>query len=142
MRPLKAATEPMVTDAALTPRHHFLCHCLTRKNRAEQVSIEHRAHILLGNADGIVRIGLATFGRDVATGIVDENVDRAQLLRRRLDHPRYVGAGSEIAEDTDGSYAMHGSNFSGDRRQRRTLAIFRRSVFAHAVDRDIGAEAC
>ena len=30
----------------------------------------------------------------------------------------------------------------GDRRQRRSLAIFRRAVLAHAVDRDIGAEAC
>ena len=37
---------------------------------------------------------------------------------------------------------MRGCNFRGDRRQRRSLAIFRRSVLAHAVDRDIGAEAC
>ena len=29
----------------------------------------------------------------------------------------------------------------GDRRQRRALAIFRRPVLAHAVDRDVGAQA-
>ena len=34
------------------------------------------------------------------------------------------------------------ADLCGDRRQRRSLAIFRRSVLAHAVDRDIGAEAC
>ena len=107
----------------------------------EQVAVEHRAHILLANADGIVRIGLAALGGDVAAGIVDENVDRAQLPRRGLDHARDVGALGEIAEDADGAHAMRGCHRFRDRRQRRSLAIFRRAVLAHAVDRDIGAEA-
>ena len=107
----------------------------------EQVAVEHRAHVLLADADGIVRIGLAALGGDVAAGIVDENVDRPQFLRRGLDHPRDVGALREIAEHADGADAMRRCNVRGDRRQCRSLAIFRRSVLAHAVDRDIGAEA-
>jgi len=104
-------------------------------------AIEHRAHILLADTDGIVRIGLAALGCDVAAGIVDENVDRAQLLRRGLDHPRDVGAISEIAEDADGADAVRRRHRLRDRGQRRPLAIFRRAVFAHAVDRDIGTQA-
>ena len=107
----------------------------------EQVAIQHRAHVLFANADGIVRIRLAAFGRDVAAGIVDENIDRPELSRRRLDDARDVVAMREIAEHADGAHAVRRRHRFRDRRQRRSLAIFRRTVLAHAVDRDIGAEA-
>ena len=48
---------------------------------------------------------------------------------------------SEIAEDADGADAVRRGHRLGDRGQRRPLAIFRWAVFAHAVDRDIGAQA-
>ena len=129
-------------DAALAPRHHFLCDRLAGQDGGEQVAVEHRAHVLFADADSIVRIGLAALGGDVAAGIVDENVDRAQLLRRGLDHARDVRALGEIAEHADGADAMRRCNLFGDRRQRRSLPILRWSILAHAVDRDIGAEAC
>ena len=107
----------------------------------EQVTVEHRAHIFLADADGIVRIRLAALGGDVAAGIVDENVDRPQFFRRSLDHARDVGALCEIAEHADGAHAMRRCNVRGDRRQCRSLAILRRAILAHAVNGDIGAQA-
>ena len=129
-------------DAALAPRHHFLRDRLAGQDGGEQVAVEHRAHVLFADADSIVRIGLAALGGDVAAGIVDENVDRPQFFCRGLDHPRDVGTISEIAEHADGAHAMRRCNVRGDRRQRRSLAILRRAIFAHAVNGDIGAEAC
>jgi hypothetical protein len=72
---------------------------------------------------------------------VDENVDRPQFFRRGLDHPRDVGALCEIAEHADGADAMRRRHRFRDRRQRRTLAILRRAILAHAVNGDIGPQA-
>ena len=127
-------------DASLTPRHHLLGHGLTGQDRRQQVAIQHGADILFADADGIVRIGLAAFGGDVAAGIVDQNIDRSQRLRGGLDHPRDVGAKCEIAENADGAHAMRRRHLFRDRGQRRSLAVFSRAVLAHAMDRDIGAE--
>jgi hypothetical protein len=107
-----------------------------------QIAVKDRAHVLFADADGVVRIGLAAPGGDVAAGVVDENVDRTQFLRRGLDHPRDLGAIGEIAEHPDGADPMRRCNVCSDRRQRRSLAIFSRAMLAHAVDGDIGAEAC
>ena len=96
----------------------------------------------LADADSVVRIGLAAFGRDVAAGIVDENIDRPQFFRHGLDHPRDVGAISEIAERADGADAMRRRHRFRDRRQCRSLAIFHRAMLAHAVNGDIGTQAC
>ena len=125
----------------VTMRHHFLRYRLAGQDSREQVAVEHRAHVLLADADSIVRIRLAALGGDVAAGIVDENIDRSQFFRRGLDHPRDVGALCEIAEHAHGADAMRRCNVCGDRRQCRSLAIFRRAMLAHAVDGDIGAKA-
>jgi hypothetical protein len=37
---------------------------------------------------------------------------------------------------------MCSGDFFRHRRQRRSLTIFRRSILAHAVDRDVGAHRC
>jgi hypothetical protein len=141
VRPLKAATEPMVTMRPW-PLHHLLRHRLAGQNGAEQVAIQHRAHVFFLDRNRIVRIRLAAFGGDVAAGIVDENIDRAEFSARRLDHAGDVGPQREIAEHADGPHAMGCCDFFRYRRQRRSLAIFRRPVLAHAVDCDVGAHAC
>ena len=84
---------------------------------------------------------MPAFGGDVAAGVVDEDIDRTKLSRRRLDHAGDVGAQREIAEHANGPHAMCSGDFFRHRRQRRSLAILRRAIFAHAVDGDIGAEA-
>ena len=142
MRPLKAATEPMVTMRPCRRGIISLATAWQVKMVEQQIAVEHRAHVFLADADGVVRIGLAARGGDVAAGIVDEDVDRPELLRRGLDHARDVGAIGEIAEHADGADTMRRSHGLRHRRQRRSLAILGRAVLAHAVNGDVGAEAC
>ena len=138
VRPLNAATEPMVTMRPRRPLHHFVCHGLTGRDHAERISVQHRADIFLANTNRIVRVRLAALGRDIAPGIVDEDIDRSQALHRRFDDPRDVRSQRQIAEDADGAYTMIFRHGFGDRGQRRSLSIFRRVVLTHAVDRDMG----
>ena len=107
----------------------------------EQIAIEHRANVLLADTDGVVRIGLAALRRDVAAGIVHENVDRPEFFRRGLDHARDVSTIGEIAEHPNGADAMRRRHSFRDRRQRRSLAIFGGAIFTHAVYGDVGTEA-
>ncbi len=141
MRPLKAATEPMVTMRPRAPLHHAARHRLTGQDGGEQVAVQHRAHVLLADVDGIVRVGLAAGGGNVSAGIVYEDIDRPEPLRRGLDHPVNVGALGQIAEHADGADAVVAGHRLRDCGQGRPLAILRRAVLAHAMDGDIGAEA-
>ena len=45
----------------------------------KQVAVEHRADVRLLDQDRIVGVGLAAGCRDVAAGVVDQDVDRAEL---------------------------------------------------------------
>src|SRR4051812_28657966 len=128
-------------DAALTPRHHFLCYRLAGQNGGEQIAVEHRADVFLANAYGVIRIGLAAPGGDVASGIVDEDVDWPQFLYRGFDDARDLTAVGEIAQHADGADAMRCGNVRGDRRQRRSFAVLGWAILAHAVNGDIGSEA-
>ena len=87
-------------------------------------------------------IGLAAGRGDVAAGIVDEDIDRPERARRRLDDPLDVLAFGQVAEHADGAHAVIASpTASRHRRQRGAFAIFGRAVLAHAVNGDVGAEA-
>ena len=70
-----------------------------------------------------------------------EDIDRPEFLRRGLDHPIDVGTLCQVTEHADRTDAMLGGHGFRDGGQRRSFAIFRGTVLAHAMDGDIGAQA-
>ena len=89
------------------PLHHAARHRLTGQDGAEQVAVQHRAHVLLANVDGVVRIGLAAGRGDIAAGIVDEDVDRPERFARAVATTRSMSrALGQVAEHADGAHAV------------------------------------
>ena len=92
-------------DAAAAPFHHAARDRLAGQDRAQQVAVEHRPHILLADVHGVVRVRLAARGRDVAAGIVNQDIDRPE--RASSSRPRADSAPQrEVAEHANGADAM------------------------------------
>src|SRR3712207_1035526 len=73
------------------------------------------------------------------------NVTSPPALRSQLwpaDRPQITGQTrqAEIAQDAAGPSVVLGGNGFGRGRERRTLAVFRRSLLAHALDADTATE--
>ena len=80
--------------------HHLRCHLAARQQAGHHVAIHHGANVSQRDANGVVRRRFAgvrshgALGADVATGVVDQNVDRPETrtdLVVQLFDRRFVG---------------------------------------------------
>ena len=98
---------------------------------AEQMHMQHRAHVLLGHADQCARPQDA--------GVVDQDVDAAEMVQCQLHHGLGVGPAAHVAGIGNGmapgrdDFPRHGGGCS----RVRSLAVHRATII---VDHHPGAK--
>ena len=120
-------------DPAPVALDHPLCHRAADQDRGQQVAIEHRFDVLLLDHHGVVGVGLATFCGDVATGVVDQDVDRTQSFSHLVHDPIDLFPVGQVGQDFQGFDPAVLTDFPGRVAQRGPFAVFAGTLLTHPV---------
>ena len=128
-----------IHNCAATPLAHAGTYGAADQHGAEDVSVEHRAHIVERDVERVIGYGFAAVGADVAAGTIDQYRDRPQRrlgLRSQRLNGCFVG---DIA-----GYRHHLDAVAGDAGHDRVevgrLAERGGSIRSLIMNRDRGAE--
>ena len=128
-----------VDDDAVPALAHRHDEGLADDDRADEVVVDQRLHVLDRDIERVVRQRLAALRADVAAGAIHQHVDRPELCLDVRPHLRDRGRIADVAGDGGGADAVfldrlrHLAEIFG-------LAVFRRRGPVEVVDRDVGAE--
>ena len=107
-----------------------------RKDGAQEIAVDDGADVLFLYIDGVVGVRFAAGCGDVATGVVDEDVDGAELVFYFGDDAvDLVGLG-EVGEESNCGHAGLLADFSGGGCQGGAFTVLCWSFLAHAVNAD------
>lgn len=105
----------------------------------QQVAVEHGLDVIGADHHGVVGVGFSAQCGDIASGVVDQDVDWSQLLCDIADDPFDVFAVSKIGEYFECLDLSEFTDFSGGIGQRGAFAVFTGPLLPHSVDTDFGS---
>ncbi len=105
----------------------------------QQVAVEHGLDVIGADHHGVVGVGFSAQCGDVASGVVDQDIDWSQLLCDFADDPFDVFAVGQVGEDLECLDLSEFTDFPSGIGQRGAFAVFTRPLFPHSVDTDFGS---
>jgi hypothetical protein len=102
--------------------------------------IDHRPHVFLFNHDGVVRVRLTTFRGNVATGVVNKDINRPQNVCDFLNDAPDLFIVSQVSEHADSFYSVQLADLASCISERRPFAVLGRTVFTHTMNADVAAQ--